>query len=113
MKALRPGIVYGALALVVAGPLLAPGLILVVDLSVVPHPSLPSMYWGLPTGTHGAAASRLPFDLLFVLAGRIGAVGVAEKLLLLAIVFLAHSDDNPVLRDVGRRTLRTVLEGSA
>ena len=28
----------------------------------------------------------------------------------LAIVFLAHSDDNPVLRQVGRRTLRTVLE---
>jgi aminoglycoside phosphotransferase (APT) family kinase protein len=27
----------------------------------------------------------------------------------LAIVFLAHSEDNPVLRDVGRRTLRTVL----
>ena len=28
----------------------------------------------------------------------------------LAIVFLAHSEDNPVLREVGRRTLRTVLE---
>jgi aminoglycoside phosphotransferase (APT) family kinase protein len=28
----------------------------------------------------------------------------------LAIVFLAHSEDNPVLLDVGRRTLRTVLE---
>jgi aminoglycoside phosphotransferase (APT) family kinase protein len=27
----------------------------------------------------------------------------------LAIVFLAHSEDNPVLRDVGRRTLRSVL----
>ncbi|MGH3124730.1 MAG: aminoglycoside phosphotransferase family protein [Streptosporangiaceae bacterium] len=27
-----------------------------------------------------------------------------------AIVFLAHSQDNPVLREVGRRTLRTVLE---
>jgi aminoglycoside phosphotransferase (APT) family kinase protein len=27
-----------------------------------------------------------------------------------AIVFLAHSEDNPVLRKVGRRTLRTVLE---
>jgi hypothetical protein len=27
----------------------------------------------------------------------------------LAIVFLAHSEDNPVLRDVGRCTLRTVL----
>jgi hypothetical protein len=27
-----------------------------------------------------------------------------------AIVFLAHSEDNPVLREVGRRTLRTVLE---
>ena len=27
-----------------------------------------------------------------------------------AIVFLAHSADNPVLLQVGRRTLRTVLE---
>ena len=26
-----------------------------------------------------------------------------------AIVFLAHSEDNPILREVGRRTLRTVL----
>jgi aminoglycoside phosphotransferase (APT) family kinase protein len=26
-----------------------------------------------------------------------------------AVVFLAHSQDNPVLRDVGRRTLATVL----
>jgi aminoglycoside phosphotransferase (APT) family kinase protein len=28
----------------------------------------------------------------------------------LAVVFLAHSEDNPVLRHVGRRTLSTVLE---
>ena len=28
----------------------------------------------------------------------------------LAIVFLAHSEDNPVLLEVGRRTLSTVLE---
>ncbi|MGH3177450.1 MAG: hypothetical protein ACRDPF_26700, partial [Streptosporangiaceae bacterium] len=28
----------------------------------------------------------------------------------LAIVFLAHSEDNPVLRQVGRRTLSGVLE---
>ena len=28
----------------------------------------------------------------------------------LAIVFLAHSEDNPVLLKVGRRTLSTVLE---
>lgn len=28
----------------------------------------------------------------------------------LAIVFLAHSEDNPVLRQVGRRTLTAVLE---
>jgi aminoglycoside phosphotransferase (APT) family kinase protein len=28
----------------------------------------------------------------------------------LAMVFLAHSEDNPVLLEVGRRTLRTVLE---
>jgi hypothetical protein len=28
----------------------------------------------------------------------------------LALMFLAHSEDNPVLREVGRRTLSTVLE---
>ncbi|MBV9450041.1 MAG: hypothetical protein JO345_29555, partial [Streptosporangiaceae bacterium] len=28
----------------------------------------------------------------------------------LAIVFLAHSEDNPVLREVGRRALGTALE---
>jgi len=28
----------------------------------------------------------------------------------LAVVLLAHSEDNPVLRRVGRRTLSTVLE---
>jgi hypothetical protein len=28
----------------------------------------------------------------------------------LAIVFLAHSDDNPVLLEVGRRTLSAVLQ---
>ena len=28
----------------------------------------------------------------------------------LAVVFLAHSEDNPVLREVGRRTLGAVLE---
>jgi aminoglycoside phosphotransferase (APT) family kinase protein len=31
----------------------------------------------------------------------------------LAIVFLAHSEDNPVLRKVGRGTLRAVIEASA
>ena len=31
----------------------------------------------------------------------------------LAIVFLAHSEDNPVLLEVGRRTLSAVLEESA
>jgi aminoglycoside phosphotransferase (APT) family kinase protein len=29
----------------------------------------------------------------------------------LAIVFLAHSEDNPVLLEIGRHTLSTVLEG--
>jgi dolichol-phosphate mannosyltransferase len=105
MRAFRPQLVYAALALVVAGPLLAPGLILVVDLSVVPHPSLPSMYWGLPTGTHGAAASRLPFDLLFVLAGHVGAVGLLEKILLLALLFLAGFGMHrlvPARHEIGR-----------
>ncbi|HZU19950.1 MAG TPA: polyprenol monophosphomannose synthase [Gaiellaceae bacterium] len=87
---MRARIVYATLALAVAGPLLAPGLILALDLSVVPHPHLPTVYWGLPTGTHGGPANRLPIDLLFVLAGHVGAVGLLEKLLLLlSIVFLS------------------------
>ena len=31
----------------------------------------------------------------------------------LAVVFLAHSEDNPVLRQVGRRTLSAVLDQAA
>jgi aminoglycoside phosphotransferase (APT) family kinase protein len=45
-------------------------------------------------------------------AGRVGDALWARArgwALNLAIVFLAHSDDNPVLRQVGRRTLRAVL----
>jgi dolichol-phosphate mannosyltransferase len=85
----RARIVYAALAFLVAGPLLAPGLVLAVDLNVVPHPHLPASIWGLPTGTHGGPPNRLPIDLLFVAAGHLGAVAVVEKALLLAIVFLA------------------------
>src|SRR5690348_4498832 len=59
-------LIYAVLALLVAGPLLAPGLVLAVDLNVVPHPHLPASIWGLPTGTHGGPPNRLPFDLLFV-----------------------------------------------
>lgn len=89
MKRHAARLVYAALALLVAGPLLAPGLVLAVDLNVVPHPHLPASIWGLPTGTHGGPPSRLPLDLLFVAAGHLGAVAVVEKALLLAIVFLA------------------------
>jgi hypothetical protein len=31
----------------------------------------------------------------------------------LAVVFLAHSEDNPVLQQVGRRTLSAVLDQAA
>ena len=62
---------------------------------------------------------RLPCSLLVALPGGRGADGRADDALRmrargwalnLAIVFLAHSEDNPVLLEVGRRTLSTVLE---
>ena len=62
---------------------------LAVDLVQTPHPHLPDDYWGLPEGTHGGLLSRLPIDALFVLVGDLGAPGVPQKALLLAIVFLA------------------------
>jgi len=82
-------LVYGLLAGAVAGPLLKPGLVLAVDLVPVPHPHLGSDYWGLASGTHAGPVDRLPIDLLFVALGHVGAVAIGEKLLLLAIVFLA------------------------
>src|SRR5260221_8578431 len=88
-RALTPPLVYLLLAVAVAGPLLAPGLVLAVDLAPVPHPHLASAYWGVAQGTHEGSLSRLPLDALFVLLGRVGAVAIGEKLLLLAIVFLA------------------------
>jgi hypothetical protein len=89
MRRRWPLLAYGILAVVVAGPLLAPGLVLTVDLAPVPHPRLASAYWGLPQGTHEGSLGRLPLDTLFVLLGHIGGVAIGEKLLLLAIVFLA------------------------
>jgi hypothetical protein len=80
---------YLALALVVAGPLLASGLVLAVDLSQTPHPSIPTAYWGLPQGTHEGPPARLPLDALFVALGHIDAVALGQKLMLLSIVFLA------------------------
>ncbi|HZT85473.1 MAG TPA: alpha-(1-_3)-arabinofuranosyltransferase family protein [Gaiellaceae bacterium] len=62
---------------------------LAVDLNPVPHPHLPSLYFGIPEGTHAAPIDRLPIDLLFVGLGHIDAVAAGEKVLLLAIVFLA------------------------
>jgi dolichol-phosphate mannosyltransferase len=63
--------------------------VLALDLAPVPDPHFASDYWGLPSGTHAGALGRLPIDALFVLLGKIGAVGLGEKALLLAIVFLA------------------------
>jgi dolichol-phosphate mannosyltransferase len=85
----RASLVYAVLALAVAGPLLAPGLVLTVDLSPVPHPHLAGAYWGLPEGTHEGALDRLPIDALFVALGHLGLVAAGQKLLLLGIVFLA------------------------
>ena len=62
----------------------------------------------LPSGCHAR------FWSAYQAAG--GRVGDALRMrargwaLNFAIVFLAHSEDNPVLLEVGRRTLRTVLE---
>jgi len=86
---MRARVVYATLALAVAGPLLAPGLVLAVDMSLVPHPHLPASYWGMPVSTHSGPVNRLPIDLLFVALGHVGAVAVGQKALLLAIVFLA------------------------
>jgi len=74
---------------VVAGPLLAPGLVLAVDLNFGPHPHLPGTYWGAPEATHELPPSRLPYDAAFVLLGKVGLVAVGEKALLLAVVLLA------------------------
>jgi hypothetical protein len=84
-----PETVYAGLAVVVAGPLLARGLVLAADLNPVPHPHLAGLYSGVPEGTHAAPIDRLPIDLLFVALGHINAVAIGEKALLLAIVFLA------------------------
>ncbi len=56
---------------------------------------------GRPTRRAGGAGGRVNDAL------RARARGWALNL---AIVFLAHSEDNPVLLQVGRRTLSTVLE---
>jgi hypothetical protein len=80
--------VYVALAFAVAAPLLAPGLILAVDLAWTPHPHLDEGYWGVDGSIHGIV-NQLPLDSLFVGLGTMDAVAVGEKLLLLAIVALA------------------------
>ena len=77
---------------------------------------------GDPAGDLSVAWMLLPLDChagfwsAYQAAGGGGRAGDALRArargwaLNLAIVFLAHSEDNPVLRDVGRRTLRAVLE---
>jgi hypothetical protein len=82
-------LVYLALAVAVAAPLLGTGLVLAVDLSQTPHPGIPAAYWGIPEGTHVGPPARLPLDAAFAALGGIDAVWVGQKLMLLAIVFLA------------------------
>jgi dolichol-phosphate mannosyltransferase len=101
----RARVAYAALALAVAGPLLAPGLVLAVDMNLVPQPHLAPSYWGLPVGTHAGPVDRLPIDLLFVALGHVGAVAVGQKAMLLAIVFLAGLGMHriaPTERELGR-----------
>jgi hypothetical protein len=74
---------------VVAGPLLGSGLVLAVDLAQTPHLDIPSSYWGIPQGTHVGPPARLPLDALFAVLGEIDAVAIGQKLMLVAIVFLA------------------------
>jgi aminoglycoside phosphotransferase (APT) family kinase protein len=68
-------------------------------------PACHASFWSAYQAAGGAQASRgssvRPGDAL-----RARARGWALNL---AIVFLAHSEDNPVLLEVGRRTLRNVL----
>lgn len=80
---------YLLLALAIAGPLLGSGLVLAVDLVQTPHPGIPPSYWGLGEGTHEGPPARLPLDALFAVLGQIDAVAIGQKVLLLAIVFLA------------------------
>jgi len=74
--------------------------------SVVPYLSVAWML--LPPGCHAS------FWSAYQAAG--GRVGDALRMrargwaLNFAIIFLAHSEDNPVLLEAGRRTLSTVLE---
>jgi hypothetical protein len=88
-RRLGPVVAYAALALVVASGLLASGFVLLPDLNQTPNPGIPSSYWGLAQGTHEGSPARLPLDALFAGLGEIGAVQVGQKLLLVAIVFLA------------------------
>ncbi len=80
---------YGALGLLVAGPLLSPGLVLAVDSAPVPHPALDPSYWGLGQGTHEGTVSRLPLDALLTAVGWVTSVAVAQKLVLVASIALA------------------------
>lgn len=101
LACVREAAIYVALALAVAGPLLAPGLLLAVDLAWTPHPRLDDGYWGIGGSIHGVV-NQLPLDSVFVGLGKIGAVAVGEKLLLVAIVALAGAGMHAA---ASRRTL--------
>ena len=87
-RALAP-LIYIVLALAVAAPLLGSGLVLAVDLNQTPHPGIPTSYWGLAEGTHEGSPARLPLDAMFAGLGAIDAVAAGQKLMLLAIIFVA------------------------
>lgn len=90
---MRPGRLvgagYGALGALVAGPLLAGGLLLAVDAAPVPRAQLDPSYWGLGQGTHEGTISRLPLDALLAGIGWVTSVALAQKLVLLAAIALA------------------------
>lgn len=89
LRAYWPPMLYGALALVIAAPLLTRGFVLAVDIAQTPRSPLLPAYWGLPSGTNEGSLGRLPIDGLFSLAGQLGVVDLAQKALLLAIPLLA------------------------
>ena len=91
--------IYAVLALAVAAPLLAPGFVLTLDFAPTPDPGIPESYWGIPEGTHVGPPSRLPLELVTAGFGEVGLAAVAEKLLLLAIVFLAGWGMHRLVRD--------------
>jgi hypothetical protein len=104
-------VLYATLALLVAGPLLAPGLVLAVDLAQTPRSPLATSYWGLPQGTHEGTLARLPIDALFAALGHAGLVPLGQKLLLVAIVLMSGWGMHRLVEERHGRGIAPVFAG--